>query len=149
MIRIGCKNGTAFLDIGAWDTGMSIGLQSDGKVLIGGFAGNWPDIIIVRLLESGIVDIPENYFESISAYIYPNPVVNNFTLDYILKTQESVTLRLFSSSGEFISVLSSNKHQRAGHYRETVQLNTNLKPGFYVLKVETPNSFGLVKFLKQ
>lgn len=121
-------------------------LQADGKIIAAGNAGSpGTDAALVRYISGiniGIGDI-DAYIGS--TLIYPNPITDNsITVEYELKSDETVSIDLLDLSGKVIAQLQSEVEQRAGAYQNTLGLPT-LTAGNYLLKLITEKGSVAVK----
>ena len=93
---------------------------------------------VIYFLYTGIEAQFENSFN-----IYPNPVVNNLTVEYQLHTETPLSIILINKLGQEVAVLTNNSKQRPGFY----QLDFNkpsLEPGLYFICIKT-NSTTVTK----
>lgn len=111
------------------------------------YPGGAYDLFLSQLGEGGI-STPELEDPSASAlFISPNPVVSQSVIEYDLKGNSEVVLKLTDITGKEQKTL-LNEFQAPGkhHY----QLNTaDLKPGVYFCILETPNGEQAWKIIKR
>ncbi len=70
--------------------------------------------------------------------VYPNPVANGaVTVSYTLSSPRTVTITLRSITGAIISQLASHS-QQAGTWTEEYKTG-NIRPGMYIISIETDN----------
>lgn len=80
-----------------------------------------------------------------STLIYPNPITDNsITVEYELKSNETVSIELYDLAGKQISVLQSATEEKANSYQKTLSLPT-LSVGNYLLKLNTDKGAVSVK----
>lgn len=131
-------NGKVVTTYGSYDYGESLALQPDGKAIVVGYtnAGNFYPIIL-RYITGVNIGIGEVDAHIGSTLIYPNPITNNqVTVEYELKSDETVSIELFDLSGKMVAQLQPSVHQKAGSYQETLVL-PNLTSGNYLLNLTT------------
>lgn len=129
-------NGVSILPLSTGtDVALAALMQPDGKILIGGMAGdNGTDInfALVRYF-SGIEStdaVSENKF---SATVYPNPVAQQAHIEYTLTNASDVSVQLTDLRGRTISTVLNKVPREAGTHRETLLLPENLSAGMYSL----------------
>ncbi|HOY32380.1 MAG TPA: T9SS type A sorting domain-containing protein [Bacteroidales bacterium] len=83
-------------------------------------------------------DIEENVFSSI--IIYPNPVTNELIIE-AKDNKEAINFEIFNSLGQIIF--------KGDLIEKTVVQTTNFTPGVYLIKLESDNTFGFKKIVKQ
>ena len=91
----------------------------------------------ILILESSM-NTQENQFEN-SLTAYPNPVVDkvNFNSESIIQK-----ISIYDLSGKMISEMISNSHK--------VEMNlSQLNPGIYIAKLQTPNGIQTIKLIKK
>jgi hypothetical protein len=77
-----------------------------------------------------IQDLPETSHIS----IYPNPVKNSFTIDYVLPEDSGVLMDLYDFTGKKIGTL-VNDHKRAGTHKAYIELKKySMYPGVYFVR---------------
>lgn len=136
---------TTFLSIASiW----SMIIQPDGRLLVGGFAGSSGTSFNFALARygdaiKGIEDITNN-----SLSVYPNPVNQNITIQYELRSPEKMTIELVDQQGKVVSVLLSNQLQEIGNYNLNLVLPTNISAGTYFVVLSSPNGAATTKIVK-
>lgn len=126
------------------DGGSSIAIQSDGKILVGGYAfdGNNYDFAICRY-HASIITNADNTMNNpfLSPNIFPNPFINQATLSMIGAVEKKSTLSVYNSLGQFV-------HLQTISSPET-QLNLDLPSGIfnYLIMSESGKLIGIGKFI--
>lgn len=77
--------------------------------------------------------------------MYPNPVVDNATIEFNLKAQENVKLSVYSISGRLVYTEDLGLLQK-GERKINIQLN-DLSSGSYILTLQGSNEIKSTKFL--
>ncbi|MCB2222368.1 MAG: T9SS type A sorting domain-containing protein [Bacteroidetes bacterium] len=106
---------------------------------------------LVELLDSPV------YFKSaisdenvsIQTYlsVFPNPVKDEATLHYALSADDHVNISMFTISGSKLSTVVNAYQTRGTH--EVLLETQNLKPGMYILKLNTGQVHQTVKLLRR
>jgi hypothetical protein len=73
-----------------------------------------------------------------SLNVYPNPFSKALTLKYELPKQTQVKITLLDVTGRVMSEVPV-RTQAAGSYQYEMPVNTDLKPGVYMLRITTDN----------
>ncbi len=88
---------------------------------------------------TGVVGINEELNPAFEFNAEPNPASQSFTVSYLLKNPEDVTVNLYDLQGRFIRQIESG-HQSPGAHQTMVDGNSfNLASGVYILKMFTPD----------
>ena len=121
--------------IGSGATGNSVAIQSDGKILVAGWSGNYSneDFALVRY-NGGSTGISENSNDALFS-VEPNPTTGMFTIE--LATHKNVPYEVTDISGKMLhkGILTEK--------RTTIDLSKN-EAGVYLLKIDG-QSIRLVK----
>jgi len=80
--------------------------------------------------------------------IYPNPVKNEFILNYSLAENARVESGIYSLTGQLVQVI-SNDNQTKGHQSELVNLNENIGTGVYILYIRAGETTRTQKIIVQ
>ncbi|MBK9250164.1 MAG: T9SS type A sorting domain-containing protein [Ignavibacteria bacterium] len=80
---------------------------------------------------TGTSSVTENVQPNLTIRAYPNPIVNNSTIEYSLETSAFVTLRLYDERGREVRLLYQGQ-RGAGSYNSTLT-STDLPNGRYFL----------------
>lgn len=86
---------------------------------------------------------PENAFNAIT---YPNPVLDQFSLNVEGASGETIRLQLSDLSGR--TIFDKVVTARNGNYQETISM-TQKQTGLYLIRVSTPTQTQTVKVLKK
>jgi Secretion system C-terminal sorting domain len=78
--------------------------------------------------------------------VFPMPIQDHFTMNYNLNSTGIVNIKLYSITGELVSVLTS-KVMSSGTHSEKFYLPTVLSPGNYILSVESDSEINSRKIL--
>ncbi|MCK5846871.1 MAG: T9SS type A sorting domain-containing protein [Bacteroidales bacterium] len=77
--------------------------------------------------------------------LYPNPVVDNATVEYLLTNKADVTITIFDINGRLLS--ETNLGSKSG--QQSTKVNTsNLTPGLYILQLRAGTDVTTSKFIK-
>jgi uncharacterized delta-60 repeat protein len=128
------------------DNAKAVAIDIDGKIVAAGVSTtNFAVARYLGLLSTGIID-----FVSMnnSVLIYPNPVEQNATLTYTLKTPENITIKLFDMAGSEIKTLLQNKFQLAGEYHQAISFPENLPHGSYIIVIGNGSAKVSVQIVK-
>ena len=85
-----------------------------------------------------------NVFES-KIKLYPNPVVNNATIEFNLKSDENIQLSVYSITGRLIYSEDLGSLQK-GERKVNVQIN-NLSGGTYIMTLQGSREIKSTKFI--
>ena len=90
---------------------------------------------------------------SLEVYTYPNPFMEQATVDYTLNSRASVTIEVYDLNGKKIDVLANNVSQTAGNYK-TDWNASRLPAGTYILRFamtskDKGTQFKAIKMLKR
>ncbi|MCB9190168.1 MAG: T9SS type A sorting domain-containing protein [Flavobacteriales bacterium] len=134
------NGGFVTTSIGVGNVYEAVALQEDLKILTVGrsITQTFDEQATVARYTSGMnVGIGEIDAYIGSTLIYPNPITNNLvTVEYELKSDETVSIELFDLSGKMIAQLQPSIHQKAGSYQKTLVL-PRLSSGNYLLNLNT------------
>ncbi len=78
--------------------------------------------------------------------VFPMPIQDLFTMNFDLNSTGTVHIKLYSITGELVSILTS-KVMSAGTHSEKFYLPTVLSPGNYILSVESDSGVNSRKIL--
>lgn len=119
-----------------------------GKVLLAGDAGEGNDFALARYLlglNVGTLD-----FSSISAtaFIFPNPVAGEATLQFTLPEPATLTIALQDLHGRQVAVFADQEHWPAGEHRQLLNFGQGLAAGSYCLRITDGSKQVLIKIIK-
>ena len=130
-----CGKVTTDIGISSNDIGYSVAIQSDGKILVAGWSGNYSneDFALVRY-NGGSMGISENSKDALFS-VEPNPTTGMFTIE--LATHKNVPYEVTDISGKMLhkGILTEK--------RTTIDLSKN-EAGVYLLKIDG-QSIRLIK----
>ena len=82
--------------------------------------------------------INENNFQYNSVKIYPNPVINNFTIELFSSRSEIISIELYNIIGEKAVTICDKQYISSG--TSTLHFNLNyLRKGIYFLRINSVN----------
>jgi len=144
----GSGDGIAILPISInGDFIYAMALQPDGKAVAAGPAriGEYKSFAVARFLTGVTVDTksPEIFLSNIS--LFPNPVCEQATLQYELKTKERITVNLFDVQGKFIKNILPPTEKNAGNHLETLLFDSLTPAGHYFLSIESENAITVIE----
>lgn len=136
---------TATVEVSAGDDGYILGNSEDdndgGQALYLGSDGNWYNWIglttSMRLNLDATIGIEEN--EDVSGvYMYPNPATDNFTVGFVAKEDQDMTVNILGANGALI--LSEQVVAKVGQ-NSTVTFNVDgLASGIYMVQLQGAKS---------
>ncbi len=98
---------------------------------------------IYHFIYTGLIELSSN--ENVN--IYPNPFLNQFTIDYSLKTVSKVTITVYDIYGRQVAAVESDNNEIAGNHR--VVFNTEkFNSGVYFCRIET-SDYTVIKRIVQ
>ncbi len=131
-------------DINVSDEAMSIALQTDGKILAGGYsqiAAGSTVFVLARYLSSNVTRVNEAKSLSKSFTLeqnYPNPFNPNTTINYSIPKSGLVTIKVYNELGREVKTL-VNQYQSKGKY--DINFNaSNLASGIYFYQLHASTS---------
>ena len=161
MIRYN-KNGSVDTDFGTDgivrtnvygknDKPYSIALQSDGKIILGGYTYNGTDydLVLARYIGGDNIGIIDFSVSKYSVLIYPNPIFQSLTLEYTLKSEEEISIQFLDMQGKLVKTFTNKEKQSAGKYEKTFCFPENVECGNYILNISSPNGQLSLKIVKQ
>lgn len=124
----------------------SISLQPDGKILATGFVDDYPyDLAVVRYT-STILSTSDPLISIEDFSVYPNPALDQLHVTFTTKTNGLVSLQLYDFHARLLEETKLYTIQGAIN-REAIELE-NCSAGIYFIKINTPYSNQMVKFIK-
>ncbi len=129
---------------GGYGTGIAdICIQDDAKVVAVGRGNN--SHMVLRYNTAFSIGLNEPKSEIVSFNIYPNPLQNQATLDYTLKTGTEVSVSLLNILGQTVDVFIDGKMMEAGSNSETLSFYSNYLPGMYFVRITCGGDTKLIK----
>jgi hypothetical protein len=80
--------------------------------------------------------------------IYPNPSINNSTIEYYLPQPSEVLISIYDLKGNEITKLNNRNIHESGNYKITLELN-NYPSGVYIIKMRTNQGIISNPLIKQ
>lgn len=107
------------------------------------FGGLDRNIAIFPVVDINYVGInDDNYFYGMQSNCYPNPAVDNMTIEYALESNADVTIEIITGNGKVISEINEGSKNAGLH---SYQLNvSNLSAGHYFFSIKA-NGHRLIK----
>jgi len=105
------------------------------------YSGSAPDLGAFEFIESSS-SILSSATSKINLHTYPNPMVNNVTIQYFLNAPTNVKLSIINTNGTIITVLINEKQQQGEHFvswNGTNQQRINVADGIYIIKLSLNN----------
>jgi len=135
---------------GGYDYSVGSVLQSDGKLIACGTAGQGSDYMLgmARYTTGIAVGINESFQLQSSSKIFPNPAINSTKLNLELKSTCKVSVKLFNISGREIKTLVEKAVYKKGQHQFTINLR-DVTSGIYFLNVSTETNSQILKLIKQ
>ena len=96
--------------------------------------------VYAEFLVGSTSGIEEESMDLSSLVLYPNPISRNGILSFNLKKAGTIQISLLNSSGQLVQVLANERVQN-GQQEIPINLNPALSQGFYILSINTGNSF--------
>jgi len=138
--------GITYTDFGNnWDLALAVHMQPDGKIVAAG--DHFYGIELARYFSGLDVGILNFSSSQSSPLIYPNPIQQTETLEYILTNNESLTIALYDVNGTMVRNFISNEQRAAGAHEETLHMG-ELAPGTYFLTLSNGAQRMNVKLVK-
>lgn len=135
------------------DTFGDMCLQNDGKILVAGseyvdtLANS--DFVLLRFYSDNNNGVSESTVECYSPIIYPNPVMSEFQVSYVLRENLSLSLQLYDIQGHLCQTFFSSQVKEAGHYKDKFQLNPCLPDAIYFLELSSYKGKVALKIVKE
>lgn len=131
------------------DQAVGCAMTSDQLILLAGNSSNGTenDFAVARYISGVDLNVGEISSVSGSVLIYPNPVQEQFTMEFELTTRTNVTVALYSVHGEKVADLLNSGQLSKGNYRFPVRLPGNLSSGNYLVQLNTEDGGRSVKIL--
>lgn len=101
--------------------------------------------VINNLLVSANVNEIENT-NNFNVKVIPNPVKGNTSIEYTLDNASTVQIEIFSVTGELVYETKEN-NQVSGNHKLTIEENSKLDNGMYLLKLTTNSKTESINFV--
>lgn len=131
------NSGVALTSNGIDDEWHAVALQDDLKIVAAGYTNNGGTKAIVARYTSGMnVGIGDVDAYIGSTLIYPNPISEQLTVEYELKSSQKVAIELLDMSGKRVALLQPETEVLAGEQVKSFNL-PQLESGNYLLQLRT------------
>lgn len=120
-----------------------------GKVLLAGDAGGGTDFALARYLLGLNVGTLDFSSTSAPAFIYPNPVGAEATLQFTLPEPATLTIALLDLNGRQVAVFADQERWPAGEHRQPLNFGKELAAGCYFLSITNGSNRVVVKMIKR
>lgn len=148
------QNGIVWTDFGVGDDkSKAVCLDHEGRIIAAGYTGNLPSIEYsysaaryINDLSIGIIDFDH---KSILALVYPNPISVNATLEYELKSDETISVSLYDCSGICVQHFIKDQFRAQGSYKEILNMSNSIPGGNYILVIDNGENLVSIKIYKQ
>lgn len=135
------SGGTTITDIeGLEDDANAMAVQTDGRILLaGGTNGGTSDFdfAVARYLPDLTLAVAKEEALEQGSFVYPVPMGDLLTIEYMLKAEERVTLDLVGSDGRIISRMLDGASRGPGAHKESFDMFKTPDPGAYVLRLSS------------
>jgi len=138
----------SFGNFGVVTTAFSLGdqvardvvIQADQRIVVGGYAEIDDNLhfAMARYLPGTFLGTVEWSSLEGSLLVYPNPIVDQVSLSYVLETPARMSLQLTDLNGRVISEVMGETDMHAGEHQQQVQLPAGLASGNYILVFQSP-----------
>ena len=133
---------TTSFNLGVFETARDIVIQDDNKILVGGYYKNDAlenEFALARYhpgpLTIGLVEYDNN---PAMVNIYPNPIGDNTTIEYVLPESSQLTIELQDLRGRVIATFLNGQERSAGKHTLTFEQTGDLAEGNYLLFFSSP-----------
>ncbi|MCW3123350.1 MAG: hypothetical protein JWQ38_2842 [Flavipsychrobacter sp.] len=96
-------------------------------------------------LASSTTGVATTLAEKNNVSISPNPVTNNFNINYAIESPATVTMNIYNVAGAKVKTIAAGE-QKAGKHEINVKLDGSLANGMYLLEMNTGKTTNTVKF---
>jgi uncharacterized delta-60 repeat protein len=136
-------NGIVTTAIDSYNDGINSSvIISDGHLIVAGYSTNGIDADFA-LAKYYLWTLPVSLMgfsdPELEVQIYPNPVQHEFTLNYTLKEEEVISIRLVDIQGSVLKTYIDRDKQEAGKHELAISLPEGLTPGNYMLVITSPD----------
>ena len=133
-----------------YDEAWSILLQPDGKVVAAGYTESATDydFALIRFIpgvSQGISDF--NSSDNLIS-VFPNPLNENFTIEFLIKQPGNVSVHLLDMQGRVLKTFFESQHAAVGKNVYPLKLPQNLASGAYLISLETEQGKMVRKIIK-
>ena len=144
-------NGNSITTIGNAYEIRALLIQTDGKIIAAGNSNNGTkyDFALSRYHSGLNLGLPKPPHSRNFLLIFPNPILNNTTIEYNLEKEDIISICLIDAQGKLIKTFFENIKQPQGHYKQTLSFPDNLASGDYYIIFSNPTNQTVVKILKK
>ncbi len=135
---------------GYGDMAYGAAIQPDLKIILAGYSSNGieQDMALARYISGlniGVVDFSDDVH---SVLIYPNPVLEEARLKYILTDPEEISIQLMDIEGKLVQTFVDHEWQSPGHHEQCLRLKEGFISGTYFVVLSSPHGMVIVKIQK-
>jgi uncharacterized delta-60 repeat protein len=144
------NGGIVTTDFGdGYDWGSGVLAQPDGKIVATGYSIDRKNFLVARYIGELTLGIINFKTDNNSVLIYPNPIKNSSTLDYVLTKNENITISLNDLSGRLVKNYIMNENENKGEHKTELYFDNNIAAGNYFLTLSDGAGKVSVKIIKQ
>ena len=81
--------------------------------------------------------------------VYPNPFLEEFTLEYYLQNSDMVSIEIIDLQGKVVQTILKNKEFSQGSHLQKINSTSALSSGSYILKLSTTKESQSIMILKK
>ncbi len=124
-------------------------IQPDGKIISAGSTQNVGryDLAVVRYLPSLAVGLNDFSVDNKNILVYPNPISDRTTINFILKENEKISINLIDMSGNIVHQFMSFYMAKSGMNHQELIIPSSISKGNYILRLTTAEGNANVKVL--
>lgn len=110
------------------------------KAIVGGQTTDYGINIARFLLDLSVGTINPAAPADPTLWVYPNPVADQFSLDFGLSQRADVRIQLYDTQGKLVQTMMQEQTYETGDHQANLQLETPIPAGVYVLCLEIAGS---------
>lgn len=129
----------------------ALAVQADSKIIAAGYTGSAAnyDFGLARYGSSGKPNgIAEMGIVENSLVAYPNPFMNDITVEYTLERSETITIQLVDIYGKVQQIFVTDQLQMIGTHQQKLVISNNVANGTYFVVLSTQAGKASVKVIK-
>ena len=130
---------------GHTETASCMALQTDGKIVVAGTVSN--TFGVARYWPLAGMDVENAPVVLHNLQLYPNPVMQKFTIHYFLSSAENISIDLLDSRGSMISCLVPAEKQETGDHDLSLMLPNGISAGTYYVMISTSSGRSAIKLM--
>ena len=115
------------------ESALAVAMQADGKIVLAGYSNN--DFALARYLSGLVVGVLDLTVKDPVAFIYPNPICSEATLEYALTKEECISISLFNLQGDKVESFITNESKTPGEHQQQLIFDQSLPCGNYILSI--------------